>query len=174
VTTISNLGYIQRLAGRYDEAIASHRTVLRLSPQRGGTHYLIALSLLMKGDAPAALAELEQETTEMWRLIGLPMAYHALGRKADSDTALAALSAKYEKDSASNIASVYAFRGQPDEAFAWLDKAVGYKDGGLSEILAENLFANIHSDPRWLPFLRRIGRAPEQLGKIHFKVTIPD
>ena len=31
-------------------------------------------------------------------MIGLPMAYHALGRKADSDAALAALIAKYEKD----------------------------------------------------------------------------
>jgi TolB-like protein len=174
VTTLSNLGYIQRLAGRYDEAIASHRTVLRLSPQRGGTRYLIALSLLMRGDASAALAECEQETTEMWRLIGLPMAYHALGRKADADTALAALIAKFAKDSPSNIASVYAYSGQADEAFAWLDKAVEYKDGGLSEIPAENLFTNIHSDPRWLPFLRRIGRAPEQLAEIRFKVAIPD
>ena len=33
----------------------------------------------------------------------------------------------------------------------------------------ENLFDNIHSDPRWLPFLRKIGRAPEQLAKIQFK-----
>ena len=43
---------------------------------------------------------------ESWRLIGLPMAYHALGRKADSDAALAELIAKYEKDAAYNIAYV--------------------------------------------------------------------
>jgi hypothetical protein len=50
-------------------------------------------------------------------MIGLPMAYHALGRKADSDVALAALIAKYEKDAAANIASVYAFRDEADKAF---------------------------------------------------------
>jgi hypothetical protein len=40
--------------------------------------------------------------------------------------------------------------------------------------VVDDLFARIHSDPRWLPFLRRIGRAPEQLARIEFKVTLPD
>jgi len=37
----------------------------------------------------------------------------------------------------------------------------------------ENLFANLHSDPRRLPFLRKLGKAPEQVAKIPFKVTLP-
>ena len=101
------------------------------------------------------------------------MAYHALGRKADSDTVLAALIAKHEKDAPYNIAYVYAFRGEADQAFAWLDKAVEYHDPGLSEIVVSNLFDKIHSDPRWLPFLRKVGKAPEQLAKIQLKVTLP-
>ena len=56
------------------------------------------------------------------------------------------------------------------KAFEWLDKAVAYKDPGLAEIVTENLFDKIHSDPRWLPFLRKIGKAPDQLAKIEFKV----
>src|SRR6185295_504448 len=123
--------------------------------------------------APGALAEIEQETSGMWKMIGLPMAYHALGRKADSDAALAAVIAKYEKDAPSNIASAYAFCGDADKAFAWLDKAVAYGDGGVSEIVTENLFDKIHADPRWLPFLRKLGKAPEQLAKIEFKVALP-
>jgi hypothetical protein len=102
------------------------------------------------------------------------MAYHALGRKADSDAALAALIAKWEKDSAYNIAYVYAYRGEADQAFAWLDKAVEYGDGGLGEIVTENLFDKIRNDPRWLSFLRKVGKAPEQLAKVEFKVTLPD
>jgi hypothetical protein len=101
------------------------------------------------------------------------MAYHALGRKADSDAALAALIAKYEKDGPYNIAYVYAYRGEADKAFEWLDKAVEYGDGGLAEIVTENLFDKIHADPRWLAFLRKLGYAPEQLAKIEFKVTLP-
>jgi TolB-like protein/Tfp pilus assembly protein PilF len=173
VSALFNLGLYQRKAGRFDAAIASFRTVLSLAPGRGGAHYGLGVALLLKGDAPGALAEIEQETSEVWKMIGLPMAYHALGRKADSDAALAALIAKWEKDAPYNIAYVYAYRGEADQAFAWLDKAVEYGDPGLGDIVTENLFDKIHADPRWPAFLRKIGRAPEQLAKIDFKVTLP-
>jgi len=57
--------------------------------------------------------------------------------------------------------------------FEWLDKAIEYDDDGLGTINSDNLFDNIHDDPRWLPFLRRNGKTPEQLAKIEFKVTLP-
>jgi tetratricopeptide (TPR) repeat protein len=173
VTALYNLGLRQRITGRFDEAIASYRTLLSLAPGRGGAHSDIGNALLLKGGAPGALAEIEQDTSEPWKMIGLPMAYHALGRKAESDAALAALIAKYEKDAPYNIAYVYAYRGEADKAFEWLDKAVEYGDPGISDIVTENLFDNIHADPRWLPFLRKLGKAPEQLAKIEFKVTLP-
>ena len=80
--------------------------------------------------------------------------------------------AKREKEDSYNIAFVYAFRGEADQAFAWLDKALEHHEA-LSQILAEKLFDKIHPDPRWLPFLRRIGKAPDQLAKIKFKLTLP-
>lgn len=171
--SLSNLGAAQCVTGRYDEAIGSYRAVLRLNPGRGGAHAQLGMVLLQKGDAPAALAEIEQEKNEPWRMIALPMASCALGRAADADAARDALIAKYEKDWSYNIAYVYAFCGQSDKAFEWLDMAVAYKDGGLSEIVPQTLFEKIHSDPRWLPFLRKLGKAPEQLAQIKFKVTLP-
>jgi TolB-like protein/Flp pilus assembly protein TadD len=173
VTALYNLGNFQRAAGQLDAAIASYRTVLSLAPRRGVAHAQIGNALLLKGDAQGALAEIEQETSEVWKMIGLPLAYHALGRKADSDGALAALIAVAEKDGPYNIAYVYAYRGEADKAFEWLGKAVEYGDGGLGEIVTETLFDKIRTDPRWLPFLRKVGKAPEQLAKIEFKVTLP-
>jgi len=173
VSALYNLGIYQRYAGRYDAALASYRTVLSLAPGRGGAHAELGNALLLKGDAQGALAEIEQETSEVWKMIGLPMAYHALERKADSDAALAALIAKWEKDCPYNIAYVYAYRGEADKAFEWLDNAVEYGDPGLAEIVTDNLFDKIHADPRWLAFLRKLGKAPEQLAKIEFKVTLP-
>ena len=49
-----------------------------------------------------------------------------------------------------------------------------HKDGGLKGIPGENLFSNIHDDPRWLAFLERIGKPPEQLAAIEFEVTLPE
>ncbi len=168
VDMLGRLAFNQRMVGRYDDSIASFRTVLNLSPDRGAMHFALGVSLLLKGDATAALAEIELEKIEGFRTIGLPMAYCALGRKADADAAFKTLIVNAEKDAPYNIAYVYAFCGNADKAFEWLDKSVA--NGGAPEILMENLFDKIHSDRRWLPFLRKLGKAPEQLAKIEFKL----
>ena len=169
--TLAN-GYVY--AGRLDEAIASYRIALSLRPDYVGLQSSIGEALLLKGDHGGALAAMQKESSEIWRRIGLPMAWHALGRKAESDAALAELIQKDEKTAAYNIAYVLVFRGEADRAFEWLDKAVAYRDPGLIEIAVQPLFANLHKDPRWEPFLRKIGKAPEQLDAIEFKVTLPE
>jgi len=169
-----NLGYMYRYAGRLDEAVAELRTGLSLSPGYIAGHEGIGEVLLQKGDAEAALAEMQQETADGMRLVGLAMAHHALGQKAESDAALEELIARYEKTYTVNIAYVLAFRGEADRAFEWLQKAVQYNDTYLSAIGGHPMFANIHSDPRWLPFLRQLGLAPEQLAAVKFDVKVPE
>jgi hypothetical protein len=44
---------------------------------------------------------------------------------------------------------------------------------GLAEIAVQPWFANLHQDPRWLPFLRKLGKASEQLATIKFDVKLP-
>jgi hypothetical protein len=75
---------------------------------------------------------------------------------------------------ACNIAYALAFRGEADRAFEWLDKAVAYHDSGLAEIVGGPPFANRRHDPRWLPFLCKLGKAPEQLAAIKFDVKLPN
>jgi len=169
-----NMGSFYLYAARWDDAIASCRTALRLSPGVVVAHYLIGMALLAKGQPQAALAEMNLEPAEAgWDQIGMPKVWHALGRKTESDAALARLIREHEKDSAYNIAYIYAYRGEADRAFEWLDKAVAYRDGGLSQIVTQPEFAQIHNDPRWSPFLRKLGKAPEQLAAIKFDVKMP-
>ena len=170
----ANLGLFYLGAGRLDEAIASFRRALRLAPNFSSAHAAIGAALLMKGDAQAGLTETQKEPEEVWRLLGMTMVYHTLGRKADSDAEFAELTKKYRADAAYNIAYVLAWRNERDRAFAWLDTAVTQQDPGLSEIAYQPLFANLRDDPRWLPFLRKIGKAPEQLAAIKFDVKVPD
>ncbi len=129
---------------------------------------------MLKGEPKSAMAAMQKPASEVWRLIGLPTAHHALGQAAASDAALAELIEKYEQVAAYNIDYVLAFRGEADRAFEWLNKAVAYKDPGLSRVATQFQFANIHADPRWLPFLESIGKSPEQLAAIEFKVTLPE
>ena len=168
-----NTGVTYLYAGRPDDAIAACRRSLNIAPKRIVAHYVIALALLEKNDPQAALAEIQAEPSDTWREIGLPFVYHALGKKKESDEALATLIARRERSSAFNIASAFAFRGEADHAFEWLDKAFAYHDSGMSFAPFEPLLKNLHSDPRWLPFLRKVGKAAEQLAAIKFEVTIP-
>jgi hypothetical protein len=50
----------------------------------------------------------------------------------------------------------YAFRGEPDEALRWLDRAYAQKDPGLYTVKGEPLLKNIEADPRLKAFLRKM------------------
>jgi hypothetical protein len=135
---------------------------------------MIGVALLMKDEPEAALAAMRSEAGEGWRQIGLAMAYHALGQAAESDAELAKSIETTEQAASFNIAYALAFRGEADRVFAWLDKAVQYNDPGLAQIANMPTFANIRTDPRWLPFLESIGKSPDQLAAIEFEVTLPE
>ena len=169
----ATLGSAYLAYGNLDESIASYRSALSLSPEYIGAHYSIADALLTKGQLQEALAEVQLEPDESWRLIGLAMTQHALGDKDKSNVALNELIQKFEKESAYNIAYVYAYRAEADRAYEWLNKAVSFQDTGLSVIITQARFTNIHKDPRWLPFLRKIGKAPEQIAAIKFDAKLP-
>jgi hypothetical protein len=83
------------------------------------------------------------------------MAYFALGSKADSDAALAAM---LNKDAAHPylIAQVYAFRGESDEAFKWLDRAYVQKDPSLVLVKSQPMFSKLEGDARYKAFLRKM------------------
>src|SRR5262245_25397897 len=59
----------------------------------------------------------KQESGEYWRLTGIALAYHALGRSRDSNAALTQLIKDHQQFMAYQIAEVYAYRGEFDKAF---------------------------------------------------------
>ena len=168
----SQAGIAYQQAGLLEKSISANRTALEIEPGQNITHFTSGVSLLLQKRAQIALAEMKLEPFEPFRLFGLALAHHSLGDKAESDAALAETVAKYDKDAAYNIAYIHAWRGETDKAFQWLDKAIEYKDSGLPMVAIEPLFASLHEDPRWLPFLRKQGRSPEQLSAIRFKVPV--
>ena len=169
----NSLGGDYLFLGRSDEAIASFRTALALSPAMVGVHLSIAIALMQKGELDTALAEVQQEPEEVWRLVGLSIVEQARGQHAAADAALQELITKHAQVWSYQIAEALAYRNEADRAFEWLDKAVAYKDPGLASIPLDRSFDNIRKDPRWLPFLHRIGRAPEQLAAIRFEIKLP-
>jgi predicted Zn-dependent protease len=81
--------------------------------------------------------------------------YHALGREKESDIALSELIAKAPLNTYA-IADVYAYRNQYDEAFQWLERAYARHDSGLIQMKVDPLLKNLHKDPRFAPFLKKL------------------
>ena len=79
---------------------------------------------------------MQEETVDAARQGGLAMVYYALGRQAESDAALAVMIRGEADRNAFGIAGVYAYRGQPDDAMRWLERAYTQKDPSLYDIKA--------------------------------------
>ncbi len=144
-------------ANRLEEAAVSLQMALSLMPGGRATQYRLGFVLLAQGDAPAALVAMEQETSDLLRLTGTAIVQHALGDAGASDAALKELIEKYAAVAAYQVAEVYAFRDEIDLAFDWLEQAYDNRDSGLPAMLLEPLLANLHDDPRWEPFLDKMG-----------------
>lgn len=168
-----NFGGFLAAAGRSGEALTYYQKALVLSPGYSVVNYKIGVVMLLEEKLQAALLAMQEEKS-VWGLVGQVMAHHSLGQAEESDRLLTELITKHEEGWAYNIAYVMAWRGEADRAFEWLEKAVQYKDGGLSDIQNEILFSNILEDSRWLPFLESIGKSPEQLAAVEFEVTLPE
>jgi TolB-like protein/Flp pilus assembly protein TadD len=143
--------------GRLDEAEATVRQVLEMSPSFPAAHYELGRILLAKGQVAVAVSEFEAETSG-WREFGLPLGYHAQGRKAEANAALAAL----VRDSAGSefqAAETYAYFGDPDQAFYWLERAIDH-DPGIQWLRGDPLFKGIIADPRYAALLRKLNLPP--------------
>jgi TolB-like protein/DNA-binding winged helix-turn-helix (wHTH) protein len=150
------LGLVQLCRGRLPEAEAAMHRNIALSPTYTFAHYDLALVLLARSEPDKALVEVLKESSEPSRLVGSALAYFALGRKAESDAALAEYIKGYADYSPSGVATVYAFRGESDEAFKWLDRAYAERDLLLYTIKYRTEFDKLHGDPRYKALLKKM------------------
>jgi Tfp pilus assembly protein PilF len=168
-----SLALAYRYNGQLDKCLEAYRTVLSLTPDTGWTHAAIGSVLLEQGRPEAALAEFQKEPVEEYRLSGSSAAYYLMGRRPEADAMLAELLQKFGDTRPYIIAMVLATRGDKDRAFAMLEKSGELNELDLGAIPVVSAFDTLHDDPRWLPLLRKLGLAPEQLDSIKFDVTVP-
>jgi TolB-like protein len=149
------LSLAQLRLGQMPESEAAARRTLEISPTYAGAHYFLGLVLLARNQPEAALAEMQKESQSVARLGGSAMAFFALGSKAESDAALAQM-LKNHTNRPLLISSVYAFRGESDEALKWLDRAYEEKDPALLILKSHLAFDKLDGDPRYKAFLKKM------------------
>ena len=81
----------------------------------------------------------------------------------ESEAALNELIKNDGETAAYQIAEAYAYRGDKDRAFEWLERARRQRDPGLAGLRRDPLLENLRVDPRWNAFLHTMGLADDQL-----------
>ena len=143
--------------GRYDEAVRSVNKAIQLQPGGAGTWEMLALVEAKRGDGEAALRAATQESDPDWRAYAIALAQQARGDAKAADEALNALIAGHSNDMSFQIATVYAFRGDADKTFEWLEQAYKKQDPGVMAIVDNPFTRELRSDPRFGAFCKKIG-----------------
>jgi len=146
-----------REVGRFDEALAAYNKVLALNPEYPGMHLDIATAYL-RMDRP------ERALTEMF---GLPdsnrlrqlraTALFDLGRFAEAQAMIDEFLESPSWKNPMRTADMYAWRGENDDAFEWLEVAFEIRLPSLSFILWNGVLARLGDDPRYPVFLEKMG-----------------
>jgi TolB-like protein len=139
-------------AGRLADAETEVRRVLALNPEYPAARYELGRILLAQGAVNDAVAAFEAESAGAWRVFGLPLGYHAQGREAD---ALAAIAAMLREPAGSEfqIAEAYAWIGDVDQAFRWLEAAAAHRDPGVLWLRGDPLLKGLIHDARYAALL---------------------
>ena len=135
--TYFNYGYLLYCVNQFEEAITSYKKTLELNPLFPRAHYLLAKVYLSQGKPELALNEMPQETETVSKLLGLALSYHSLGRRKEADETMNDFLLQYQNEWPYLVAELYAFRGDMNTAFEWLEKAYLRKDSWLTWLKAD-------------------------------------
>ncbi len=156
-TAVANVLF---LAGKFDESIVQCRKSLELDPGAVAAHTILRWAYELKGRAPEALAAFEQErsfagdtpTTHAKRAHVLA----AIGKREEAQSILNEIIAKRNQNwvTAYEIAIIYTWLGDFDNAFRWLAQAEREHAVGFTFVRVDPHLAKLRTDPRFADLMR--------------------
>jgi len=157
VTAVANVLF---LAGKFDEAIMQCRKSLEQDPGAVAAHTVLRWAYELKGMDSEALAAFEQErsfagdtpTTHAKRAHVLA----AIGKRDEARAILEDIIAKRSQNwvTAYEIAIIYTWLDDFDNAFRWLAQAEREHAVGFTFVRVDPHLAKLRSDPRFIDLLR--------------------
>jgi eukaryotic-like serine/threonine-protein kinase len=155
-------GWVLHYSGRQDDAERVLRTALRADSTNAPGRLFLGRVLQAKGQLDSAVVKFEAAgPLRLWvpTIAGLGNLYGLEGRRVE------ALAALHRLDSLSTtqyvtsyaVALIHAGLGQPDSAFAWLDRAVEERTHWLVWLNRDLRWKPLRGDPRFASLVHRIG-----------------
>jgi len=151
-----NIGIVYYFLNQLDAAYINIEKFNYNNPDAAMYHAYLSKILLRQGKKEASLMEAQKESNEFWNLYTTNFSEFALGENENTDSLFIEFINKYGASSPANLASLYAFRGEIDNAFVWLDMAYQKPDSELIDILNYPEFKTLYDDPRWDAFITKM------------------
>jgi TolB-like protein/Tfp pilus assembly protein PilF len=144
--------------GKYAEAQRETEHAIELQPGADGFSSQLAFALMGQGQMDRAITAANADPDEADRLQALAVIWYARGDKPKAQQALDEMIRDVGKVAPGLIAEVYAYKGDLDQAFTWLDRAVQARDPTAVTIYEAPMdLTALHEDPRFAAFCRKIG-----------------
>ena len=155
-------------SGQLDKALAASERRMRVAL---GGWFTQGNIYLFKGDVQKALQLYEnQKDNRIAWLSSRAIAFHELEDEEARDAALAELMKIDSRQAVSDVAKVYAWMGNIDEAFKWLDSYLEPQSpaftANFTPILWDPFFRNLWDDPRWAALRLQADLTPERLDNV--------
>jgi len=152
-----NLGIVYLWLNRLDDAENALKRYITIKPGAAIQHTTMSAILLWQGKNKEALEEAKKEPHKFWNLLSQNCATFALNRTKEANKLLHQFITDYSTNHPSSLACIYAFRGETNNAFIWLETAYQQRDPELVTRLNYSFFKKIQHDPRWFNFISKIG-----------------
>jgi serine/threonine-protein kinase len=159
----TELGWIHYAAREYDRAIEQYRSVIDLDPDFALAHWRLGEAFKQTGMYEEAIGEIQEAVRLSGRsprmMARLGHAYAIAGRKQEALEALHELNEVSEQQYVSpyEIAIIYAGLGEKELVFEWLERAYEDRSSWLTFLKVEPSFDKLHSDPRFVDLVKRVG-----------------
>jgi adenylate cyclase len=168
---VGNLAWAYSQVGKYEEAAQTLESNLVWNKPQVGLFWSLGAEWLLAGFPEKALASFEKEIDEVSREAGIILVLPDLGRMEDFDVRFARL--RTNKTEPETIARIYAWIGNSDKAFEWLDKAIELHGARVVGWIDTGLYQKLKSDPRWGALREKYGYSDQAMEAIEFSLNVP-
>ena len=156
---LSNLGTTYWALGQLEEEERIYRRILELYPD-SRSHSVkswLAATLTRQGKPEEGLQYLIFDSKNRWQQAMSTIVLHSLGRHEEERPIRQNMIDEYSQTWAFGIVLTYAWHGDLDKAFEWLDIAFEQKESHMVQLITNWWLAPLHDDPRWEKILDKMG-----------------
>lgn len=167
---VRNLAYAYRVSGKHEESAHTLESLLAWHTPTSGFYWSYGVSLLFAGHPDKALTAFEKEVAGVGE-IGAIMALHDLGLEEEFESRFSVF--RDEAEFEEGVARIYAWVGDYDKAFEWLEKATESSGPDFLASISVDLYAKMKTDPRWQTMLDKYGIDDLRYDEVTFDYSLP-